>query len=521
MRNFTHTRHGPVAKFPSILLFILSVFFLFIFSGAVDIKSHNPPDLIDEFEVPCTRTPGEMADSDGSCEDYPVGMIDLLMLDEEFDDFETKYVYIKAEGEFSCGYIFLNPKSGHDCYYENKVPGPQTTADNCNIESLNLVEIGYWENCHEMIPCGAVSVPYTIGEHTITFYGYEVDGNDSYWYYKVESGENPAISHLSFFLMCPDASLGDYVWYDENEDGLQHTDEIGINDVLVKLYDENDQMVDQMYTMTKPSTITREGSYRISNDGFYMFTDLMPGDYYLTFEYAPGYCSCNIHMGDPEMDSDIMDDEITPSMSYTPDIITLNFGDHNMTIDGGLVLIPLPVKFGDFTVENVRNQIELKWTTLSEINNEGFYIEKTTDGMSEFFDIGFVKGVGTSNELNEYSYVDLNLGRSSSIAYRLRQVDTDGNESYSAIRSLNMQYENEYDVFPNPTMGVVSMILPESSHTKKVNIYNTIGQMIYSVNIAPNTRYYQIDLSGFDEGIYLIRLEDGIDSRIKKIILNY
>jgi hypothetical protein len=490
--------------------------------GAMDIKTHNPPDLIDDLNTPCMRTPGTMEDTDRSCDLYPEGVFDVLKLDEEFDDYETKYIYIKVEGNFMCGDIFLNPKSGQDCYYDAKVPGPQTTADNCNTESLNLLEIGYWENCSGFTSCTRSSVPYYIEGHTITFYGYTIEGDYSYWYYEVTSTTQPAISHLTFFLMCPDAAIGDYVWEDENEDGIQGDNELGVNDVMVKLYDDNHQMVDQMMTRTNPNNVTRNGSYRNSNDGFYMFTDLMSGDYYLTFEYPDGYCLCNMHAGeDPEKDSDLMD-EGTPNMGYTgPEMISLAFGEHNMTIDGGLVFTVLPIRFGEFTVKNVRKHIELNWSTLSEINNEGFYVEKATDEISEFQEIGFVKGVGTSNEVNEYSYVDYNLGRSTTFSYRLKQVDTDGNVSFSGIRFLRLQSSNEYEVFPNPTTGVVSMILPETTNSKQIRIYNAIGQMIYSLNIDQKSKYYQVDISGFEEGIYLIHFEDGINSKIKKIILNY
>jgi hypothetical protein len=495
-----------------LLSFILSLLAFPIFLGAGETESINSTYLSEEFESSCSLTPGTLVDdSDESCT-YGDQVFDLLKLDEGFQGEETKYVYIKAQGNASCGKILLNPKSGPDCFYDERVPGPQCGAGSCGIESCNLVEIGYWENCSGLSSCTSTSNPYDIGGNTIIFHGFEIIGNDSYWYYEITSRKKQAISHLTFGLICPNGSIGNYVWYDQNNDGIQDANESGINGVKVTLYDGNNQMLDMMTTMVDPNDDKL--------DGYYMFTNLAAGDYYLTFEYPLGYIVSPEDMGgDDEMDSDIHDSG--QSQMAITSMITLESSEDDLTVDAGLFGQPvLPVRFGDFSIKNIRNQIELKWTTLSEINNEGFYIEKSTDNL-EFQEIGFVKGIGNSNSLNEYSYVDLNLGRSNLFSYRLRQTDTDGNVSYSAIRSLRFTSDLEFNVFPNPTTGVISMILPESNSVKQVRIYNTVGQMVYSLNVNQASKYYQLDLSGYEEGVYFIRLEDGINSKIKRVILNY
>lgn len=461
------------------------------------------------------RTPENNTDtSDGSCT-YPPQMFDLFKWDDGFNGEETKFVYLKAEGDAACGNILLNPKSGPDCFYDERVPGPQCSSSDCNETACNLTEIGTWEitSCSSFSSCPGTLGSYDIGGNTIIFHGYEINGNDSYWYYEITSRKKQAISHLTFGLICPNGSIGDYVWHDINNNGVQDNGETGINGVTVRLYDGSNNLLSTMVTMQNPNDDKL--------DGYYMFTNLMAGNYYLTFEYPLGYNLSPPDMGgDDAMDSDIIP-EGTPQMAETA-MITLESSEDDITVDGGLSGLPvLPVRFGDFSIQNKRNQIELKWTTLSEINNEGFYIEKSTDNNSDFQEIGFVRGMGNSNAINEYSYVDLNLGRSTLFSYRLRQTDTDGNVSYSAIRSLRLQSDVEYEVFPNPTTGVISMILPETVSTKQIRIYNAVGQMIYSLQVNQASKYYQIDLSEFEEGVYFIRLEDGINSKIKKVILNY
>ena len=70
----------------------------------------------------------------------------------------------------------------------------------------------------------------------------------------------------------PDASLGDYVWEDLNEDGIQDSNEPGVSGVTVTLFDGNGNQLGQTTTNT---------------NGFYLFTDLPAGDYYVTFSNLP------------------------------------------------------------------------------------------------------------------------------------------------------------------------------------------------------------------------------------------
>jgi len=79
----------------------------------------------------------------------------------------------------------------------------------------------------------------------------------------------------------------------------------------------------------------------------------------------------------------------------------------------------LPVNFTSFNAIINNNQTNLTWSTASEINNKGFEIERSIDGVN-FETIGFVKGNSNSNRINKYSFIDANH---SSAFYRLKQID--------------------------------------------------------------------------------------------------
>jgi uncharacterized repeat protein (TIGR01451 family) len=84
------------------------------------------------------------------------------------------------------------------------------------------------------------------------------------------------------------ASLGDRVWLDANQNGVQDDGESGVAGVLVTLYRENGEEV---------ATDTTDGA------GNYLFTNLPPGSYYVHFARPQGYVFTRYNVGDPAQDS--------------------------------------------------------------------------------------------------------------------------------------------------------------------------------------------------------------------------
>ena len=118
-----------------------------------------------------------------------------------------------------------------------------------------------------------------------------------------------------------DAKLGDFVWTDKNEDGIQDLDEPGISNVVVILYDEDGNKVKETVT---------------DSNGYYTFDGLCDGDYYVKFEIPNGYQPTIKEEGvDREKDSNINPDGKT-------DRITIKDGKSDMTIDAGFVEIKAP-----------------------------------------------------------------------------------------------------------------------------------------------------------------------------------
>ena len=92
---------------------------------------------------------------------------------------------------------------------------------------------------------------------------------------------------------------------------------------------------------------------------------------------------------------------------------------------------PLPITLLNFTVTKQGDNAQLNWATSSEENNKGFEIQRSTD-QSTWTVLNFIAGAGNSQTEKDYQYLDQNLP-AGTYYYRLRQVDYDGNSSFSKI----------------------------------------------------------------------------------------
>jgi hypothetical protein len=115
------------------------------------------------------------------------------------------------------------------------------------------------------------------------------------------------------------ATIGDYVWEDLNENGLQDGDEAGFPGILVELYRTDNSLVASMMT---------------DGNGFYLFTDLAPGDYYLKFYPYPGVAFTAQDAGDDSLDSDA-----DPGTGQTAPT-TLDPGEDDRSWDAGMITNP-------------------------------------------------------------------------------------------------------------------------------------------------------------------------------------
>ena len=141
---------------------------------------------------------------------------------------------------------------------------------------------------------------------------------------------NANVSKVDFGFVKP-ASVGNFVWFDANKDGVQDADEVGVAGVTVTLTDgAGNPVIDLGGNPVKPVTTDANGKYE--------FTNLMPNvdrivanageeNYKVTFTVPAGYSATKSYAAlDDEKDS-----------NGTESSVTLTEGQNDETVDFGLI----------------------------------------------------------------------------------------------------------------------------------------------------------------------------------------
>jgi hypothetical protein len=204
---------------------------------------------------------------------------------------------------------------------------------------------------------------------------------------------------------------------------------------------------------------------------------------------------------------------------YQPSTGSFNWRTRIANIDN-----TVPVELVSFIANADRDEVELFWRTATEINNQGFAIERLTlDGVFE--EVGYVAGFGTTTEPKSYSFIDSKL-ENGSYAYRLKQMDFDGSYEYSDEVNVDVELPLEYTLqqnYPNPfnPSTTINYSIPEDGFVK-LAVYNVLGEEVATlVNGFQKADRYDVSFnaSGFSSGVYVYKIEATNFSASRKLVL--
>ena len=193
----------------------------------------------------------------------------------------------------------------------------------------------------------------------------------------------------------------------------------------------------------------------------------------------------------------------------------------NFCIHGQYVL---PVELSSFAANVVDDKVQLNWSTSSEINNQGFDIErKSSEG--QFEKIGYVAGFGTSSETHTYSFTDSKVA-AGNYSYRLKQVDFDGTYEYSDVVEIEIAAPLEFALeqnYPNPFNPSTTIKYSVAQDgLVKLAVYNLLGEEVTTlVNATQKAGRYEVvfDASKLASGVYVYRIETPKFVSAKKLML--
>ncbi|MFO7447152.1 MAG: S8 family serine peptidase, partial [Ignavibacteriaceae bacterium] len=238
-------------------------------------------------------------------------------------------------------------------------------------------------------------------------------------------------------------------------------------------------------------------------------------DYHVVLNISDGSSEILLDEGNPDGRTSISS-FFTPTWSSVPEDARIRV--INTTSDA-----LLPVELLTFSVSASNKTVNLKWQTATEVNNYGFEIERLknskTEGLKDskiqrledWEKIGFVGGAGNSNSLKEYSFIDEKPINGKTL-YRLKQIDNDGQFSYSEeveVYSIPMEYALDQN-YPNPFNPATNFGFRISNPgLVTLKLYDVLGGEVATlVNEKKEPGFYEVkfDGSALASGVYYYRL---------------
>jgi len=215
------------------------------------------------------------------------------------------------------------------------------------------------------------------------------------------------------------------VWNDLNANGIADPGEQGVSGVTVSLYRSDGTLVDTVVT---------------DSNGYYLFTNLPPGEYYLTFTIPNGWVfSAPGQGGDENRDSDV-----DPNTQQTA-IFTLGYGQTDTSWWAGIhqPAPPTAITLLSFTAERQGNGVLLRWVTGSERDTVGFLLLRSSTGNRvDAMPIVAtpIPAQGSAGSGASYQWFDRTAQPNVSYHYWLVEIEADGERHEFSLISPAMQF---------------------------------------------------------------------------------
>lgn len=187
---------------------------------------------------------------------------------------------------------------------------------------------------------------------------------------------------------------------------------------------------------------------------------------------------------------------------------------------------PLPIQLASFTAQRYStNSMQLMWTTVSEVNNYGFYVQVSSN-KTEWTNVGaFVPGHGTTLTPQKYS-VTLPMANGSWWV-RLKQIDLDGTTTTSDAQLIELASPVRFALernYPNPFNPSTTMSFAITKEGPvSLRVYDILGREVATLvneNRKPGQYTEQFNGNQVASGVYVYVLKSSEGQLTSRMILS-
>jgi uncharacterized repeat protein (TIGR01451 family) len=229
----------------------------------------------------------------------------------------------------------------------------------------------------------------------------------------VSGGQTNSTADFGYYIQA--ASVGNWIWWDINRNGIQDSGENGLEGVMVTL------------TITNPDASTTTLQAVSDSNGHYGFENLLSDEsftgtnqpsFVISIAIPQGYLASPVHQGsDPALDSS--------DPAGEPFTVTRGTINANLSADFGLFPIPTGVDLNYFRAARSAEGVLLTWETVNEATLAGFNLYRREPG-GEFAQINaelIPPAKAGQPEGSAYTYLDEDAQLDLRYEYRLEAIE--------------------------------------------------------------------------------------------------
>ncbi|MBC7777960.1 MAG: hypothetical protein H7246_21175 [Phycisphaerae bacterium] len=196
--------------------------------------------------------------------------------------------------------------------------------------------------------------------------------------------------------------------------------------------------------------------------------------------------------------------DITPNREIH---VLLPARSYTVYVEG--ILSPLPVELLDFQVSAEKDDVMLHWQTSVEKDLDRYELERSVSNTNRFETLGSLPAKNAPNGA-VYDFTDQKPPYNTTLYYRLKMLDTDGNFKYSPLRQTEISRRKLMaSVSPNPGKHGVLLIEMEQAQNLRVRVLNLWGQTIWQeeIFVEKGETRWPLPASNWPTGTYSISLD--------------
>jgi hypothetical protein len=192
----------------------------------------------------------------------------------------------------------------------------------------------------------------------------------------------------------------------------------------------------------------------------------------------------------------------------------------------------LPVEMAGFDAVAGDREVNLNWSTASELNTRQFVISRATSPDAVFAEVYRGQAAGTSSSTNNYAWTDHGVVNGVTYYYKLNWVDADGNHVYNeagiaVVKSAMPQSGiiGSYSLaqnFPNPFNSQTNFTFSIlNSERVSLKVFDLLGREVATLidrNMDAGVHAVNWNADGLASGIYLYTLKAGSFNETKKLV---